>query len=521
MSTVRPTARPTSTPSPSPSPERGLVLLDEGNTDQYLLEPAVLPHSHGLVVLNNRAYLLDAGELVVLPLEARAQVQRLLPPGGQVGGFTVGEWIALSQSPDGDSLLILDKRGDLYRYDPASDLWSMVLVVDQRRSSPNQVPVAVTSFDGQIYLLDTAYSQVWRYADDGTGEVGYLPGDQAPWGRVGTSFDLTRGIALGSDGDLYVLLREGSSEPAGLARFRGFPAERVERFAPELALPTYLYLEPSAESTLYVIDQGGHRLQELDRVTGEQVRSYAFAGRDPEIRAVYADMGRLHLATPGAIYLYPGTGQVYSLVGGQGPDPSERADLVNDLIALCPLGLPVEGVRYLPERDSLLPGAPRIYRYGIHQGWDMYGGTMGIAIPYGTPTLAAADGVVIRADWGYREMSPAELGTRLALCDQLHRTPPEVLDDLRGRQVWVDHGNGLVTRYVHLAGIAEGVVTGTTVLRGQVVGYAGNSGTSEGVAGSQDGTHLHFELVWNGHYVGKNLSIVEVRRLLQRLFFPN
>ena len=53
----------------------------------------------------------------------------------------------------------------------------------------------------------------------------------------------------------------------------------------------------------------------------------------------------------------------------------------------------------VPKLSKLLPNAPRAYRNGIHRGVDFY-------IDWGTPIHAVADGIVIRADHNYNEVSP-------------------------------------------------------------------------------------------------------------------
>jgi len=54
-----------------------------------------------------------------------------------------------------------------------------------------------------------------------------------------------------------------------------------------------------------------------------------------------------------------------------------------------------------------------------------------------------------------------------------------------GRQVVLDHGHDLLTLYGHLSAVA--VVAGQHVLRGQVIGYVGQSGRATG-------PHLHYEV---------------------------
>ncbi len=80
-----------------------------------------------------------------------------------------------------------------------------------------------------------------------------------------------------------------------------------------------------------------------------------------------------------------------------------------------------------------------------------------ISSTFGQPVRAAADGVVIAAGLasGY------------------------------GREILVDHGNGMQTLYGHLSGFA--VTSGEQVKRGQIIGYVGTSGRSTG-------PHLHYEV---------------------------
>ncbi|MCI0143235.1 peptidoglycan DD-metalloendopeptidase family protein [Arthrobacter bambusae] len=60
-----------------------------------------------------------------------------------------------------------------------------------------------------------------------------------------------------------------------------------------------------------------------------------------------------------------------------------------------------------------------------------------------------------------------------------------------GNRVEIDHGNGLVTTYNHLQGIA--VTKGQSVRVGEVIARVGTTGSSTGC-------HLHFETILNGVY---------------------
>jgi murein DD-endopeptidase MepM/ murein hydrolase activator NlpD len=67
-----------------------------------------------------------------------------------------------------------------------------------------------------------------------------------------------------------------------------------------------------------------------------------------------------------------------------------------------------------------------------------------------------------------------------------------------GNRVVIDHGNGYKSLYAHLSNIY--VTQGQSVSRGQAIGQMGNTGRSTG-------THLHFEIHYNGRAVNP-LSIL-------------
>jgi len=105
-----------------------------------------------------------------------------------------------------------------------------------------------------------------------------------------------------------------------------------------------------------------------------------------------------------------------------------------------------------PSPDRSISG----YNYsGIHPGIDIAGSL-------GNPVFASDSGVVVFAGWsnyGY------------------------------GYLIVIDHGNGYQTAYGHLSAISVGC--GQSVFQGSTIGAVGSTGNSTG-------THLHFELSYNG-----------------------
>ena len=67
----------------------------------------------------------------------------------------------------------------------------------------------------------------------------------------------------------------------------------------------------------------------------------------------------------------------------------------------------------------------------------------------------------------------------------------EILKDLGnysyGKYIMINHNNGYYTLYAHMSGFAPGLTVGSTVSRGQPIGYIGSSGWATG-------PHLHYEV---------------------------
>ena len=165
--------------------------------------------------------------------------------------------------------------------------------------------------------------------------------------------------------------------------------------------------------------------------------------------------------------------------------------------------LPIEGVEITAEPE-LLPNSAREYRAGWHEGIDF-------AADRGTPVRAAASGRIVRVDREFVDWTSAEQTAALEAALALGYTPDETLDRIRGRQVWIDHGRHVITRYAHLDSVAD-LYVGESVTRGQVIGAVGSSGFEEG------GPHLHFEIRVGDDYLGDWLEGEELVRVLTRSF---
>jgi len=95
----------------------------------------------------------------------------------------------------------------------------------------------------------------------------------------------------------------------------------------------------------------------------------------------------------------------------------------------------------------------------------------------GGPISAAADGVVI---------------------ERVYRND-------YGNMLLIDHGNGVYTRYAHLASFGEGVEIGASVSAGQKIGMMGNT------AGYRVPVHLHYEVLLGDYNTPRGSFGLEAR----------
>lgn len=112
----------------------------------------------------------------------------------------------------------------------------------------------------------------------------------------------------------------------------------------------------------------------------------------------------------------------------------------------------------------MLPVDNYTYSYGVGYREDGFHTGMDLLCPDGTNVKAAADGVVVYADW----------------------------ESSYGLIVFVDHGNGIVTGYAHMSHIS--VTEGQVVSQGESLGLSGSTG-------NVTCPHVHMEFWENGSII--------------------
>ena len=167
--------------------------------------------------------------------------------------------------------------------------------------------------------------------------------------------------------------------------------------------------------------------------------------------------------------------------------------------------LPVDNLQPHYDNPLTLPGSPRDYRGGIHEGVDFFPGKMN------TPIKAVKDGEIIRIDSDYTNPPSSYLDELSSLTEQIHFTPDDILDKFRGRQIWLLVPGNVVVRYCHLNSVGN-FKLGDKVKQGQVIAGMGDSGTMD------DGIHLHFEVRIGNTYLGRGMSTDQLIQSYKHLF---
>ena len=465
-------------------------------------------HPIGMVSNGQFAWLIDGGRVLQINLVSPAPPIVLLAPGDLIGEDPVHEPLDLSlvDLPSGPAagLLVLDRVGDVYLHDLALGSWVRDRYARPIGQTSSHYYLALSTNGSDRYLLESSY----RYG------VRYLPEqDETGWPVDENSALVDLAVLRGTAASFaYVLQRPTDSPNAEIVRY--VQGQIDGNFRPTIAItqPREIKAGPRA---VYLLDRAGARLSVINNENGTLLSQTEFEFPISTF-ALYLDQFGSSIAVyagRNAIYL-PGqpdqqaeidmVGQAAFVQGEVPYDPQIWANLPN-------ITLPIENLP--PDNSELrLPGAPRHYREGIHEGMDFYWSP-------GREIKAVADGTVVRAMWDYQEPWPELFSFYRAEAALLGQTSEKGLDFFRGRQVWLQHENGFISRHAHLSRIDQSIDVGSVVTQGQTIGQVGNSGSPGSLDGADVDSHLHFEL-WYGDraYLGQYWRPIETRELIESIF---
>lgn len=214
-------------------------------------------------------YVIDAISDQLLSYETARQGVSLLRKGDVVGSVTVQDLIAVidrSLSP-----IVIDNRYNIFSIDE-SDTARLLRITGTEEW---RTPVAFDNFNNNLYVLDpganTIFKYQWTAGGYELGPTSYLDARD--------EIDISTAIDFAIDGDIYVLLEDGS-----ILRFRGgsqigFTITGLEGDA---LRASRIFTDAESES-LFLADVSNKRIVEIDKregTAGTFVRQFKYAGSD-------------------------------------------------------------------------------------------------------------------------------------------------------------------------------------------------------------------------------------------------
>jgi hypothetical protein len=203
-------------------------------------------------------YVLDLGlqQVMRVPLTqpGEAVAQLVLVRGEVLDGRTVSElvdaaWVLRPGGADG-RLGVLDREGVLWLIEPQGPVAQPLPGADGWGQ-----PIALSSFEGNVYVLDAGRDEIWKYVPTTAG----FTAPPVAWLESQTS--LTSAVDMAIDGAIYVLDADGTIRKFAAGRRVGFAVQGLDRPFKD---PVALFTTPQAPA-LYVVDAGNRRVVELSK----------------------------------------------------------------------------------------------------------------------------------------------------------------------------------------------------------------------------------------------------------------
>ena len=224
-------------------------------------------------------YVIDATTGRVVSFVTAKQGATVLRKGDVVSSITVQDPIAVVNRAL--SVLVLDSRYNLVSLLP--DQNPRLLRITGTETW--RTPVAFDNFNNNLYVLDPGANAIHKYqATAGGYEVA-----PSPYVLASADVDLSSAIDLAIDGDIFVLMSDGSVQ-----RLRGGQREAFEisGLDGDTLKATRIFTEVETDS-LYLVDSANKRIVEIDKredSAGAFVRQFKYAGSDDfftDIRAIW------------------------------------------------------------------------------------------------------------------------------------------------------------------------------------------------------------------------------------------
>lgn len=263
-----------------------------------------------VLAVDENIYVLDTGQQAVRRYRMDDSREFVPDPAGDVvlrsgdvvEGATVGRLVDIAWLPitpgfqDKPNLLVLDADNQLFRYDGRVEGASRVELGDP---AALHNPTVMRVYLGRTYIADEGTDQIVRYS------AGGFSASPEPWFAPQTQTDLDGLLAMGIDGDIWLLMtngtivryRSGEQVPFAMESSVGLPQEAVD-----LAVGTQdsalLYVADAAEERILVFDKQGAYQYQLMAPEGNTLRG---------LRGLYIDEvdGSIYILTQTALFKHP------------------------------------------------------------------------------------------------------------------------------------------------------------------------------------------------------------------------
>jgi len=195
----------------------------------------------------------------------------ILKAGDKVGDRTAGQLIDMALV-DSARLVALDRNGAFWQYDIARSSWSARGASDPGAWARVNL---VSSFNGNVYLVDAPRSQILKY----------VPNQEGWWTSSVTFFvpganpDLATVVDLSIDADVWLLRNNGAILQCSTARCNELTVRDLD--AP-FSKPVAGYTAQTLPA-LYIADAGNQRVVQIDKTTGKVARQFKASAQNPDV----------------------------------------------------------------------------------------------------------------------------------------------------------------------------------------------------------------------------------------------
>ncbi|MFA6208153.1 MAG: M23 family metallopeptidase [Candidatus Obscuribacterales bacterium] len=500
-----------------PEPNKVGLLTDDGQP--FAPMNLVRTGADGLAFLGGDCLYLSKAALPDPSIGGFIAAQKISAPSSL--SIPVHEFANLIYSPTRNSIIVLDKSGDIFEFDLAKKNWSVLRVNVPISGSPDPefIDLCLSEQNNTLNLLDPERNQIWRLRLPPTikpnGKSNVNPvfertfPEVMPWRLKPGDASVAECISISFDKRFYLLKQFGqitTIEPLSPGSQKVHQAKLPIKSNAGFGTirPSRMISAENRAIPLYVVERQNNRVLAVQKDLGT-TKAFNFPPSS-NLRGL--------LPVADGFWIIDNNSLAYRSLA-QPTNAGEKREAKENDPRLLKLSAPIKGMK-LPKHAGVYPGARRLYRYGVHEGLDLFNDRTHIAI--NTPVIAAGAGKVVRADANFVDMNKGTFNRVMSDCVNEHRTSDKNEDLFRGCQVWIDHGDNMITRYAHLNKINPKIKLGQSVKPGDLIGFVGVSGTGQNLPGRTKYPHLHFEIWLDGKYLGYGLTPAETVGIFEDIF---